>query len=406
MEQPDLDRLNIQSLEDLIDEDYIKKMQNDFARSTGIEIILAGIRNPMAFMKEESHFYFCNELKKNADFAGNCQKITREAIGIMQGREDILVIPCHIGFLKFGSWITVMGKRLGILAGCKVVPHKKLIKKKRCKNICKEYNYNGDWRQMYKSLKEYPVFSEKELVKTLDFFKVMSNTISEIAKTKYQLKLEDEKRNNIAKYFSPDVYNRIESHANEESYKCRATILFSDIRNFVSTGERLSPEELVEMLNEYFELMVDIVFQHNGSLDTFIGDAILAVFGMSAPEGQNETNALMAASHMMDAIDHFNTKRQQAGKEAINIGIGIHTGEIIAGNIGSSKRSQYTVIGDTVNVASRLEALSKEYPEKIIISEDVYSAVKDMVDISGIEEVKLKGKSHTTRIFRVKKIRV
>lgn len=405
MQNIELEELNIASIEDLLDKEYIRKFCLDFSKSTGIEVALVGVRNPMEFLEYPSRFEFCKELQKKSSFADKCAEGTKIAMEkLLKENDQMVIVPCHIGLIKFGFWITIMGKKLGILAGCKIAINKKCISKKRCYEICKEYENKKNKKKLFKSFKTYPIFSERELDKTLEFFRVMAKNLEEIVKTKYQLKLEDSKKSNLAKYFSPMAFSKIENKRKNIEIKYTATILFCDIRNFVSQSEKLELEELVRFLNEYYEIMVEIIFKYNGSIDKFIGDAILAVFG--TPEDNNGCvfDAIKAAKEMTDAIRILNGKRMEKGNVPIDIGIGIHVGEIIAANIGSSRQQQYTVVGDTVNIASRLEALTKNYSEKIIISETLYSEVKDFICQYKEEYVMLKGKSDYTKIYRVNKI--
>ncbi|MBW2276482.1 MAG: adenylate/guanylate cyclase domain-containing protein, partial [Deltaproteobacteria bacterium] len=231
-------------------------------------------------------------------------------------------------------------------------------------------------------------------------FKEMANALSEVAKRQYQLKVEERKRERLARYFSPSIFELIEDRE-ELSYSGEASVLFSDIRDFTTRSERLTPAEVVEMLNEYFEEMVEAIFEHDGTLDKFIGDAVLAVFGAPIPSEHNARNAVLAAQQMLTRLAALNEKRTARGRQPIEIGIGIHTGKVMGGNIGSKKRMEYTVIGDTVNVASRLESISKNYPENIIISDDTYRMVAELVEVAGADEVRLKGKTSATRIHRV-----
>jgi class 3 adenylate cyclase len=302
--------------------------------------------------------------------------------------------------LMFGAPLKVEDHVLGTLGGCMVAPESGLISRGRCEEICRQYEYEGDLDEMHRSLEEFPVYPPDKLAGTLEIFKEMANALSEVAKRQYQLKVEEAKKERLARYFSPSIFELIEGRE-ELSYSGEASVLFSDIRNFTTRSEKLSPAEVVEMLNEYFEEMVEAIFEHDGTLDKFIGDAVLAVFGSPVPSEQNARNAVLAAQRMLDKLAALNRRRAARGQEPIEIGIGIHTGKVMGGNIGSRKRMEYTVIGDTVNVASRLESISKNYPESIIISDDTYAMVKDVVDVAGAEEVQLKGKTSATRIHRV-----
>ncbi|HSE96939.1 MAG TPA: adenylate/guanylate cyclase domain-containing protein, partial [Blastocatellia bacterium] len=181
----------------------------------------------------------------------------------------------------------------------------------------------------------------------------------------------------------------------------KVTILFSDIRNFTTISETASAEDVVELLNDYFARMVRIIFAHGGTLDKFIGDAIMAVFGAPVQHEDDTVRAVRAALDMRMELKVFNAERQVDNKFEIETGIGIGYGEAISGNIGSDQRMDYTVIGDAVNLSSRLEALTKNYREKIIISGAVYQDVKDLFPCVKLEEVKVKGKTQSTAIYGI-----
>ncbi|HET9531008.1 MAG TPA: GAF domain-containing protein [Blastocatellia bacterium] len=181
----------------------------------------------------------------------------------------------------------------------------------------------------------------------------------------------------------------------------KVTILFSDIRDFTTISETATAEEVVELLNDYFARMVRIIFAHGGTLDKFIGDAIMAVFGAPVQHEDDTIRAVQAALDMRLELRAFNAERKANGKFEIQTGIGIGYGEAISGNIGSDQRMDYTVIGDAVNLSSRLEALTKNYNEKIIISGSVYQDVKDFFPCVQLEEVKVKGKTQATAIYGI-----
>jgi adenylate cyclase len=180
------------------------------------------------------------------------------------------------------------------------------------------------------------------------------------------------------------------------------SILFSDIRSYTALTEGSDAHGIVEMLNEYFTYMVDVIFAHEGILDKFIGDAIMAVFG--APFARPEVdpmNAVSAALDMDAELMRYNALRVERGKKPIETGIGISTGEVVCGYIGSEKRMDYTAIGDGVNLASRLESATKQYGSRIMISEFTQARVGDRFVMRELDRIRVKGKSLPVRIFEV-----
>jgi adenylate cyclase len=178
-----------------------------------------------------------------------------------------------------------------------------------------------------------------------------------------------------------------------------ATVLFSDIRGFTSATERSNAESIVAMLNEYFEVMVELIFQYEGTLDKFVGDEIMALWGAPVAHESHAINAILCALDMFEALGRLNEERLRAGKEPIDIGIGIATGEMIAGYMGSTKAMDYTVIGDTVNLGARL--CSAAGPGEILINSHAYDLVKDDVEVATLPPVRVKGKAEPVKLYRV-----
>jgi class 3 adenylate cyclase len=185
----------------------------------------------------------------------------------------------------------------------------------------------------------------------------------------------------------------------------RATILFSDIRDFTATAEHLPPEEVVSRLNEYLSAMIDIVFTYDGTLDKFIGDAVMAVFGAPVSLGNDEERAVRAAVAMQQVTDALSRSWAAEGKPPLRIGIGIATGDVVVGNVGSERRMEYSVIGDYVNLASRLEQLNKEYNTGILISESTYAAVADLVESRLVDHVVVRGRTQPVAVYEVRSMR-
>ncbi|MSP17020.1 MAG: FHA domain-containing protein [Myxococcales bacterium] len=177
------------------------------------------------------------------------------------------------------------------------------------------------------------------------------------------------------------------------------TMLFADIRGFTGMSEKSDPQEIVRMLNQYFEVMVDILFKHDGTLDKFVGDEIIGLFGAPIDLVDAPRKAVACAIEMQRALREFNRSRITAGLEPIQIGIGINSGIVVTGAIGSSKALQYTAIGDAMNVASRLCSVAKA--GDIIVSSATLAATGDEFDARALPPVALKGKSDLLQVFNV-----
>jgi len=178
-------------------------------------------------------------------------------------------------------------------------------------------------------------------------------------------------------------------------------VFFSDIRSFTSISESMEPEEVVEFLNQYMTRMVNCINKTKGIVDKYIGDAIMAVWGAPFSSGNDVFNAVNASLMMREELLKFNRERGDIKKPVINIGCGIHCGPVLAGQIGSEDRMEYTVIGDTVNIASRIEALNKAFATDILISEETAEKVKDKFRLVPMKKIKVKGKSDPLQIYAV-----
>ncbi|MBF9017102.1 MULTISPECIES: adenylate/guanylate cyclase domain-containing protein [unclassified Oceanispirochaeta] len=180
-----------------------------------------------------------------------------------------------------------------------------------------------------------------------------------------------------------------------------ATIFFSDIRSFTAISEQLTPEEVVIFLNEYMTLMVDCVNQTKGAVDKYIGDAIMAIWGAPISHGNDAENAVNGALLMRTALRKFNQDRGGDRKPIIKIGCGLNSGEVLAGQIGSNYRMEYTVIGDAVNLASRIEALNKPMGSDVLISQGTADIVEGIFDLVPMNKIMVKGKSEPQQIYAV-----
>jgi adenylate cyclase len=183
--------------------------------------------------------------------------------------------------------------------------------------------------------------------------------------------------------------------------KKECTIFFSDLRGFTAMSEKMKPEEVVEYLNRYFTIMVDCVEKTHGIVDKFIGDAIMATWGTVSGYGNHTENAINGALLMRKALIEFNQYNKEHNLPIAKMGCGINTGEVISGQIGSEKRLEFTVIGDAVNLASRIESLNKPFATDILISQDTYDRVKDIFDVVKMPAIKVKGKSEPQTIYCV-----
>src|SRR6185503_2476987 len=184
--------------------------------------------------------------------------------------------------------------------------------------------------------------------------------------------------------------------------KRELTVLFSDIRGFTTLSEGMQPEELVKLMNEYFTVMTDRVFAHRGSLDKYIGDAIMAIYGAPVVESDHPALACRSALDMLRALDDLQQKWRLIGLPAIGIGIGINTGPMIVGNMGSATRFNYTVVGDAVNLASRIESLNKTYGTSILISEYTYERVKgEFSNVREVDSVRVRGREQPVRLYEL-----
>lgn len=237
---------------------------------------------------------------------------------------------------------------------------------------------------------------------THDEFDTLAKEINQMTKG---LQERERLRLNFARYVSQHVLETItlsDKPVKLEGERRKITLLFSDIRQFTKLSEKLSPEEVVSLLNEYFGLMVEIIFKNHGTLDKFIGDGIMIEFGAPLDDQFQELHALQTAIEMQEEIKKLNHKWQQEGKPSINIGIGIHTGIAVVGNIGSEKRIQYTAIGDTVNVAARLEQLTKELKIPILISENAAKPLLDQFSFKNLGLIKLRGRIDPVIVYTLK----
>jgi len=211
-------------------------------------------------------------------------------------------------------------------------------------------------------------------------------------------------RSNFERYFSPNIASVIAEQQDAgklPSQKLPVVVFFSDIRGFTPMSETMNPDEIAGLLTDYFTEMVDIVFEHSGTLDKFMGDAIMALWGAPIAHADDADRAMQCALDQLDTLEKMNAKWKESGRQPLAIGIGINFGEVFAGNIGSNRRLEYTVIGDAVNTASRL--CSSAGGNEILISEPFYKALKKPPKVEALEPIQVKGKTKKVPVYRVKR---
>jgi adenylate cyclase len=241
----------------------------------------------------------------------------------------------------------------------------------------------------------------KASLQTRDEFEELSN---EINKMTAGLRERDRLKLNFARYVSQQIMEKVlteEGVAKLIGERRKITVLFSDIRQFTTIAESLPPEQVVSFLDEYFAVMIEVIFHHQGILDKFLGDGMMVEFGAPLDDPIQEQHAVMAAIDMQKELKKLVEKWKKEGKPQIEIGIGVHTGFAIVGNIGSERRFDYTAIGDTVNIAASLEKTTKLFKKPILISETTYKAVKDLFKATSLGSMILPARKEPITIYAV-----
>lgn len=216
------------------------------------------------------------------------------------------------------------------------------------------------------------------------------------------LRERDQLKETFGKYVTRHVAEKIlEGKASLGGETVPVTVLFSDIRGFTTISEKMEPKALLDFLNLYFHDMVDSVLLQSGVVDKFIGDAIMAVFGAPVPQPDDAYRAVRSALDMRSRLRVLNERFAARGLPQLRIGIGIHSGTVVAGNMGHKDRMEYTVIGDPVNLASRLEGMTKELGVDILLSEDTYQKVKDQVNAEPLSRIKVRGREQEVMVYRL-----
>jgi adenylate cyclase len=226
----------------------------------------------------------------------------------------------------------------------------------------------------------------------------------------YQRYLEARQRRQVqemfGRYVSPRVVDRLVKNpelANPSGRKAQLTMFFSDVRGFTSMSEQLEPQEVQRLLSEYFSEMTRILFKYGGTLDKFMGDAVMAFFGDPEPQPDHARRAVLMALEMQEAVTRLNQKWAAEGRRTIGVGMGINTGEVTVGNLGSKDYMDYTVIGDAVNLACRIEQNAKA--GDVLITQATYDEVKPLIEAEPLEPMRVKGKSEPIPVYRVLRAR-
>jgi class 3 adenylate cyclase len=238
-------------------------------------------------------------------------------------------------------------------------------------------------------------------VKTKDEIGELTTAFNDMAKG---LREKEFMRDTFERYMSKQLADKLLDDMDTSSISLGGerryvTVLFTDVRGFTSFSERMDPAEVISLLNEYFTMMVEVVVTNKGWIDKFIGDAMMVTFGVPTKYDDDAVRAVRTGLGMQAAVRELNKKRVARGDDPVHSGIGINTGTVIAGNVGSQERMNYTVIGDAVNLAARLEPLS--YEENVLISNETYMLVREHFEILEKGEVMIKGKVDPQKVYEV-----
>ena len=251
-------------------------------------------------------------------------------------------------------------------------------------------------------------WDENELRMTLEnarqLFNLQLRNRSLMAELKQKVEEQDQTLKLFIKYVPEQVVKKTLEKSQESIFEGdlrNVAVLFCDIRGFTPLSEVLSPKEVVSFLNDYYQIMTEVVKQHNGSVIQFVGDEIFAAFGAFEFYPDNEKNAVFCALKMMDTLPILNKKYKEKFKTEIEIGIGINFGEVVAGNLGSEDRIRYSVTGDTVNTGKRIESITKDYPDSIMISDSIYQVVKESIEVKAWDPLFVKGKKDKILVYEV-----
>jgi adenylate cyclase len=206
-------------------------------------------------------------------------------------------------------------------------------------------------------------------------------------------------RERLGRYFSPSIAERISREGLQLQQHTEITILFSDLRDFTAMTERLRADQVVAMLNECHAMMVDVIFRHGGTLDKFIGDGLMAYFGAPLLQDDHAERAVACALDMQEALRTLNQTRRARAEPELRMGIGLHTGLAVLGDIGSDSRREYTAIGDAVNLACRIESMTKDHGRPVLASEETYVRAREGFGWTAAPAIPVKGRAQPVRTY-------
>ncbi|MFC2085220.1 adenylate/guanylate cyclase domain-containing protein [Bacteroidota bacterium] len=251
-------------------------------------------------------------------------------------------------------------------------------------------------------------WDEKELRMTIEnarqLYELQKRNLDLMTELKQKVEDQEKTLKLFVKYVPEPVVKKALSASEESMFdgeQRNVTVLFIDIREFTSISENLLPKEVVSLLNDYYSIMTEIVKRHHGTVNQYVGDEVFAVFGAPMETENNERNAVYCAIDMIKKLEQLNNKYQQKFNREIKVGIGINAGEAVAGNLGSEEKIDYSITGDTVNTGKRIETITQDESNKILISNSVYQKVHDLFNISKRDSVYVKGKKNKLEIYEV-----